>query len=488
MTAGIQIRAYGASGPFSRMGECTGYEVTTGCSTYLIDCGAPFFQKAGGSRLKEINGFIVTHSHEDHKRWFTELALYNMYCTDFSSRIVLHTSETVHKELIRTSGAALDRSLSPDAKRVIDIPFENYINFRMLGPAAKYKIALSNSEEGRRSLYVSDLQGNVIGSDRAKIIINPITQRPRLLFKDPDYEEWVEPESFYPFSSEIFYEKDRNLYTDAEGTSLEAIKAPVWHGISGIGIKIQTKTESVIFSSDTVHDKKLWEQLYSEKRTQNFKSSRREFEEAYVLHDDINNYIERTWSEERYREALGTFKGSLVIHDIALTNSVVHTDYDKLEDTVLEKTKTLLTHTPDSITSEWALLKSGTVFCIKDGVFFEIVGGRTYNLEADIYHKEAGEYYVGYRDDNGAYIVYEKDKLLSLSPVENGDLGTQLYRINLYMDIGGRYFPVHTGNNPVYQERPDGKVELVEFSDSGSTGRIAEDYRDRLAKKAGRSC
>lgn len=483
MTNGIKIRAYGASSPFSRMGECTGYEVTIGPYTYLIDCGAPFFQKAGGNRLKAINGFIVTHSHEDHKRWFTELALYNMYCTDFNSRIALLTSEPVHKELIRTSGAALDRSLSIDSKNVIDIPFENYINFKMLGPQAKYKITLNNLDEGRRSFYVSDLQGNVIGKDRAKIIIHPITQRPRLLFKDPAYNEWIEPESFYPFSSEVFYEENKNTGSVHEGISIEAIKSPVWHGISGIGIKFQTKEESVLFSSDTVHDKNLWQQLYSEKRTQKFKSSRKEFEEAYVLHDNINNYIERTWSEERYRDALTSFKDSIVIHDIALKNSVVHTDYNKLEDTVLERDKTILTHTPDTITSEWALLKSGTVFCIKGGMFYELVGDKTYNLDADIYHKEAGENYVGYRDDNGAYIVYEKDKLLSLSKVERAELGTQLYRINLYKDIGGRYFQAHLGNNSVYQERPDGRVELVEFSDAGSTGRIAKDCRGVLTKK-----
>lgn len=488
MTTAIKIRAYGASGPFSRRGECTGYEVTIGPFTYLIDCGAPFFQKAGGDRLKAINGFIVTHSHEDHKRWFTELALYNMYCTDFSSRIALLTSEPVHKELIRTSGAALDRSLSIDSKNVIDIPFENYINFKMLGPQTKYKITLKNLEESRRSFYISDLQGNVIGKDRAKIIIHPITQRPRLLFKDPVYKEWIEPESFYPFSSEVFYEENQNICTAGEGIRIEAIKSPVWHGISGIGIKIQTKTESVLFSSDTVHDKNLWEQLYSEKRIQKYKSSRKEFDEAYVIYDDINNYIERTWSEERYKEALLAFKDSIVIHDIALKNSVVHTDYDRLEATVLEKTKTILTHTPDSITSEWALLKSGTVFVIKGGILYEIAGGKTYTLEADIYHKEAGENYVGYRDDNGEYLVYERDKLLSLSKVEREELGAQLYRVNLYRDMGGRYFPAHLNNNPAYQERPDGRVELVEFSDRGSTGKIAEDCRDRLTKKSGRSC
>ena len=71
--------------------------------------------------------------------------------------------------------------------------------------------------------------------------------------------------------------------------------------------------------------------------------------------------------------------------------------------------------------------------------------------------------------------------------MEKEELGTQLFRINLYRDIGGRYFQAHLNNNTVYQERPDGKVELVEFSEGGSTGRIAEDCRERLTKKPVRS-
>ena len=51
-----------------------------------------------------------------------------------------------------------------------------------------------------------------------------------MLFKDPDYKEWVEPESFYPFSSTVFYEEEQNVYRDKEGFTVQAIKAAVWHG------------------------------------------------------------------------------------------------------------------------------------------------------------------------------------------------------------------------------------------------------------------
>jgi hypothetical protein len=51
--------------------------------------------------------------------------------------------------------------------------------------------------------------------------------------------------------------------------------------------------------------------------------TRKEFESSSILHGDINNFIERIWSEERYREAINAFQDAIVIHDISLGNSVV---------------------------------------------------------------------------------------------------------------------------------------------------------------------
>ena len=63
---------------------------------------------------------------------------------------------------------------------------------------------------GKTGLYVTDIEGNIVGPDKAKIIISRETGRPRLLFKDPDCKEWIEPDSFYPFSSNVFYDMARN--------------------------------------------------------------------------------------------------------------------------------------------------------------------------------------------------------------------------------------------------------------------------------------
>ena len=144
------------------------------------------------------------------------------------------------------------------------------------------------------------------------------------------------------------------------------------------------------------------------KRPQRSSLTRKEFDAASVIYDDINDYIERTWSKERFQDAVNAFKDAVVIHDIAVRNSVVHTDYRKLKNTTLQKDKTILTHSPDTMTSHWVLSETGKCFKIKGKVFFEVVGDTLYPCNADIYHKEAGKYYVGYKNTEGMYTVYEK--------------------------------------------------------------------------------
>jgi ribonuclease BN (tRNA processing enzyme) len=483
MVDGITVRILGDYGPFSMMGKSIGYQVIIGESSFLLDCGAPLFQQIGGHGLKEIKGLIITHCHDDHKRWFSDLALFNMYAPDVADRVYLLTSEEVHRGLMRASGPALETSLSTNSKSIVDIPYDDYIDYRMLGPRARYRIVSTDEGRGRTSLSVMDTDGNPLGPDRAKIVISEKTKRPRMLFKDPDYGEWVEPESFYPFSSAIFYETDRNPYVDQEGFTIEAIKAPVWHGVTGIGIRIRTEEETLVFSSDTAHDIPLWKDLCEEKKVQRPAMSRREFESSEVIHGDINDYVERIWSRERYREAVDAFTDAVVIHDISSGKSVVHTNYEGLQKTCLKKEHVLLTHSPDKITSEWALCRAEKTFRIKGLRFFEVVGDRLYPMNADVYHKEAGRYYAGYRREGGTYAVYEREGVLRLSSDERFDPaaeGSLLYRVDLYEDVGGRYFPRIEETDAVYRERRDGKVELIRFTGEGSTGTVLEDQRDRL--------
>ena len=481
MIDGITVRVLGDYGPFSRMGKSIGYLVSIGRSSYLVDCGSPLFQQMGGHKIKTIKGMIITHCHDDHKRWFTDLALFYKYAPDVSRKMFFLASEDINEELLRSSSPAIDRSLSHDSKSVVDIAYEDYVNHQLIGPRAKYKIVAKDAGKGRSSLCVSDRDGNTIPPDRAKIVISNKTGRPRLLFKDPHYNEWIEPESFYPFSSEVFYEQDKNIFSDPEGFTIEAINAPVWHGVPGIGLKFKTDTESLVFSSDTVHDVELWKQLCSEKRPQRSSLTTQEFGSASVIYGDINDYIERTWSRERFAEAVSAFHDAVVVHDIAVRNCAVHTDYRKLKNTSLKTDQTILTHSPDTMTSQWVLSNTGKCFKIKGNIFFEVVRNRLYPCNADIYHKEAGRYYAGYKNPEGKYTVYEKDGLLNISGEKRQDLGVPLYTVDLYEDIAGKYFPKLEDDDAAYHERKDGMIELVKLTGAGSVGSVVEDQRDALA-------
>ncbi|ODS32467.1 MAG: Beta-lactamase superfamily domain protein [Candidatus Scalindua rubra] len=481
MKNGITLKILGDYGPFSKVGKSIGYQVNVGQSSYMVDCGAPLFQQVGGNGLKEINGVIITHCHDDHKRWFTDLALFHMYAPDISHKLTLLTTEAINEELRFSSGSALNNSLSICRKKVVDIAYEDYVNFQMIGPYARYKIVSKDEGGGKTGLYITDRDGNIVAPDKAKIVISRKTGRPRMLFKDPDYREWVEPESFYPFSSDVFYEKSKNNYiNNEEGYTIEAIKAPVWHGILGIGIRIRSDEEALVFSSDTVNDKVLWKQLYMEKKKQNFNDIlEEEFESASVIYGDINDYIERVWGEERYREAVNAFNDAVVIHDISVRNSVVHTDYEGLDNTFLKKDKTILTHSPDEMTSEWVLSEADKTFIIKGKAIFEKVGNKLFPMNADIYHKKASRYYVGYKNEKGKYTVYEKDGLLRLSNDYNFN-GTPLCNIDLYEDISGKYYKKLDGEDAIYLERVKGRVELIKFTEDGSRGQILNGHKREI--------
>jgi len=80
-------------------------------------------------------------------------------------------------------------------------------------------------------------------------------------------------------------------------------------------------------------------------------------------------------------------------------------------------------------------------------------------------------------------VVYEKSGILRIAAEEDSEgpaQGKPLYRVDLYEDISGRYFPKLECSDCLYLERKDGRVELIEFHDKGSRGSIMEDQRNRL--------
>jgi hypothetical protein len=211
--------------------------------------------------------------------------------------------------------------------------------------------------------------------------------------------------------------------------------------------------------------------------------SQKDFESASVIYGDINDFIERVWSEERYNEAVCAFEDAVVIHDICTGPSAVHTDYRLLRNAPLHKDRTILTHSPDKITSEWALCDTNKSFKIKGKKFFEIVGNSHYPMNADVYYKEDGRYLVGYRNEKGNYTVYDQDGLLSLLHGNKLNGGTPLFNVDVYEDISGKYFPLLEDKNVMYRERKDGRVEIVEVTEEGSRGRIIEDHRGTLGRR-----
>lgn len=477
----IYFDVIGNTSPFSMMGESSGYMVTVNGCSYLLECGSPIFPTLGYQGISEIRGIFGTHSHEDHKRWFTDIVLFTFYNPLFKGKVKLISAEPILEEYAKNSKGALERSLSHDSKRVVDIPYENMVDETLIGPRSRYFISLKPSNDGSFSYQVEDREGNGIGPEKAKIFINQAANRPRLLLKDDDNCEWVEPESYYPFSSKQFYEEDQNIYVDHEaGLTVKAIKSSVWHGVPTIAFKFTTKNNSLIFSADTVYKPSLWKEFCEEKRPQKFDAvSREEFDRSSIIFGDINDFIERTWGQERYDAAMAAYDGSLVVHDVARRNSVVHTDYPDIRNAPIEKL--VFTHNPDNLTAQRPILTSGKRMVQREGEVYEWVRGELYPFDADIYVHHFSSDLIGYRSENGDYKVIEQDGLLGI--VESEDPTEGLMRVNLYQDIGGEYFPVLMEPNKCYFVRGDGRVEEVTFDENSSRGKIVQNIRGRIGTK-----
>ena len=453
MDTNIIFDVIGNTSPFSLMGESSCYMVTVNGRSYLLDCGTPIFPHLGYQGIAYIKGIFATHSHEDHKRWFTDIVLFTFYNPLYKHRVKLISNELILEEYAKNSKAALERSLSPDSKRIIDIPYDEMVEPVIVGPRSKYFITLKSRRNGAFHYRVEDREGNVVGAERAKIFINPAANRPRLLFKDEESGEWVEPESYYCLSSESFYEKKRNIYHDEKaGLRVQSIKSSVWHGVPSIAFKFMTDRNTLLFSADTVYKPSLWRQLCEEHRPQNFRSvSKRAFEKGYIIYGDINDFIERTWSRQRYESAVNAYRDAVVIHDVARKDSIVHTDYADIADAPIKEL--FLTHSPDNLTSLRPILRSQRKLVLQDGGVREFVKGRLFPFDADVYVHYFSRDLVGYRSANGPYTVFRKDGLLGSKETADPGSEKELMRVNLFEDIKGEYFPLIRETNKSYVVR-----------------------------------
>lgn len=480
MNRDIIFDVIGNTSAFSLMGESSGYMLTVNDHIYLLECGTPIFPSLGYKGIGDVRGIFASHSHEDHKRWFTDIVLFTFYNPLVKHKLRLISSEVVLEEFSKNSKAALERSLSVDSRRIIDIPYDTMVKERVIGPRSKYFISLKPCREGYK-YNVEDRNGNVIGPEKAKIFINPAANRPRLLFKDDASGEWVEPESYYPFSSKVFYEEDQNLFHDDKaGLTVKAIKSSVWHGVPSIAFKFMTRDNSLLFGADTVWKPSLWKELYETYRPQKFDGiTKEDFEKSSIIYGDINDFIERTWGMERYESAMAAYEGSVIIHDVARKDSIVHTDYEDIVHAPFENI--IFTHSPDNLTSIRPILSSGKRIVLRDGGLFESVRGELFPFDADVYTRHFTCNLVGYISEKGRYKIIENDGLLG--PVDVDSPGDGIMRVDLYQDIKGEYFPALTRYDQYYRIRPDSRVELVTSNTDSSSGRIVENMRPKLMKR-----
>lgn len=488
-TIGVTIDVLGDTNPFSKTGRSSCYRVVVGGRSYLIDCGAPVFSLLSFGELAEIQGIFGTHSHDDHRRWLSDLALFRFYVFPQSGRLKLISTETILQEYRETSRYSLELSLNATSDRVVDVPYERFFDEIPGGHAARYRMrqTLPTAENPTGKWEVVDTtNGNMsVGPDVAKLVFNPVASRPRLLVKDQQEQVWVEPDIYYASGDRRFYLEDPRSFVDAEtGARFDIVKDHSWHGLPTMGVKLTTANESVLFSSDTVYNPTLWQQLVDARPTPSRNGmSEAEFEAATVVNGDINDFIERVWSPERLAAALEAYRGAVVLQDTASLNSVVHTDYPQVRRMVQETgaTQMILVHSPDRFVSlEWLSFMDRQMRVIGNTVYEE-VGGQLYEQVGDVYLKEGGKFYVGFKRDAGAtdarWEVIEKDnQLLDVIPITTapGDrpAGTTLFHCALYEEIEGQLYPRLVDSGETYRLRADNLVELLRTTPTGSFGTL----------------
>lgn len=494
--AGIKIHILGDSSPFSKSGKSIGYLVWPGANNhdtlkdrprYFIDCGAPIFELI--EQIRPNDYFIITHAHEDHKRWLTDLAFYQRYFASRRGKVKLATTETIHQDCYHASKLALEQGLSPDAKRIIDIPYETYVNPIVLGPKSKYRITQVRTGRDSFTWRVVDSNGRIVRASKAKVFMTPrrfggtlITSLPRLLYKDDQTGEWVEPETYYAFSENNFYQKAQNYLPDKKsGLIIKPLKSIAWHGPPTIGLEITSLDSKVIFSSDTVYHPELWARLAEEHHPRRSRLSKKAFEKSFIIYDDINRYIERVWSPRRYAEAINAYKGAVVIHDTADRTSRVHTTYEQISRCQTPE-GLILTHCPDKFVSEFPLAISGKTFRIVNNTPREIVDGQSYSLNADVYYKDYPDYYVGYQSRQGRFsVINDRGDLVIKKKLSKKD--RVMMRVELYQDIQGKYLPYLGDKNnskTSYRLRPDKKIERVSYQRRKSRGTLVKNLRTKL--------
>lgn len=482
----FNLNVIGDSGPFSRLGKSIGYQINYNGANFLVDCGAPVFQLLGSDGLTELNGIIGTHAHEDHKRWFTDIALYQKFSANSSTRIKLYGSFEVLEDYRRASGPALERTLTKNSREVLNLSFEDYIEPIQIGPSPKYRCKRIEGEDGAFRWRVVDQQGEIVSPRRAKVVRSETSRVPRMVVKDPEDEIWVDPETYYAYSDERFYRSgEKTNYQLLDDLSLSPLKAPAWHGPPTTSLLFESPAGDLFFSSDTVYDPELWEDL-TETKTPKIVLDDPEYSDRHYLVAETRNCVEQTWSQQRLEKALSVYDEDYVfIHDVSGPEAKVHTSYDNLEDF---RGEILLTHSPDEFTSLHPLAHLGKSYTIEDNCLYEVSqGDARFELDADCYIKQYSEYLVGYENDEGSYFLVQTGE--GIYEIVRDEEFIQpdaelVMQVELYKDIGGDYYPLLDSPDREYLIRPDGRVERQYHHDEGTDGSIVDGRRSTLSERS----
>lgn len=476
----IFVEALGDSPMFSDYGKNTSFLIYAGYRKFLIDCGANPFARLGHDGLANLGALIVTHSHDDHRRWFTEMALYRYYHPGIRRKLPVVATDNVLEELCISGQSALERTLTPDRKMATETPMEEFIEQIPIGPRAKYfATSIKLDRKGGPVWRIMDrATGKLVPPEKGKVVLRNKGGRPRMLMRDDATGAWIEPECYYDFTDAAFYEEDLRDYVEPEtGLRIRAVKAPVWHGPSAIGLLLQTSSTRLAFSGDTVYDPELWSEL-TLPRQQDLPMSQPGFLDASVLYGDINRFVERIWSQQRLERALTIYNDHALFHEADAEHSVVHTRHSRL---LTHPAKVqVVTHVPDVFTSPYPIANRTKVYMVQEKQVREMGRQGPMPFIADIYHRDSvGNMYAGFEDANGSFGFFTDQKgnykLLLLD-----DIPTKVEkRYTLYRDIDGGYY-----QNPKTDEtlrlRPDGQVELLKTTAGGSLGTVVEDLRPQL--------
>jgi ribonuclease BN (tRNA processing enzyme) len=483
----LQINVIGDSGPFSELGKSIGYQLKHQNSNYLLDCGAPVFQLLGESGLIDLDGIIATHAHEDHKRWFTDLALYCKFSPEMDERLHLIGTHRVIENFRLASQAALERTLNPQSNDIRSYSFEDFIKTTYIGPEPKYSVKKLHDGDGNYRWRVVDRDNNPIEPTRAKVVKPKSSLMPTMIFKDPADDIWVEPATYYSFNDDRFYDlsTESNAFELNEDFYITPYKAPAWHGPETNSYVFTVKEEGeVFFSSDTVYNPGLWETL-TETRESKLSGTNQAFQDSLFIEDRIENLTEQIWSEKRLDRAKSLYeKDRVYIHDVSGPNPIVHTAYEHLEDF---QGSLLLTHSPDEFVTKHPMAHLGKTYVLRNNELLERTkDGSQLPLQATCYVKKYSDYYVGFENPEGDYLFVQKSKghyEITDDADSLDETDEVITRISLFRDIGGEYYPLLVNENTSYRLRDDGRVERLEDQENGSKGEIVEGKRHRLIDK-----